>query len=79
MPSDAQTPNRRIVWPRQHSPSSAVVFAHNTVDIRASPQRVWSLLIDCVAWPRWYKHCSDVSILRGGAALQAGANFASRR
>jgi len=36
---------------------------------------VWSLLIDCVKWPLWYKHCSDVSILSGGALLSANSKF----
>ena len=50
----AQKPDRRITWPPGASPASAVVFAHNAVDVKAPPQRVWSLLIDCVSWPRWY-------------------------
>ena len=75
MPDGAQTPDRRIIWPAGHSPASATVFAHNAVEIASSPQKVWSLLIDCVTWPRWYKHCSDVSVLRGGPTLQAGAKF----
>ena len=70
-----EKPDERIIWPPGHSPASAVVFAHNSVEIRASPEKVWSLLIDCLAWPRWYKHCSDVSLIKGGPVLQAGAVF----
>jgi hypothetical protein len=70
-----QIADRRIIWPAGHSPASALVFAQNTVEISASPHQVWSLLIDCVDWPRWYKHCSDVSILRGGPLLDANAKF----
>ena len=47
----------------------------NAIDVRASPQQVWSLLVDCVAWPQWYKHCSGVSVLTSGNALQAGTKF----
>ena len=75
MPNSAQCPDPEIVWPPNHSPASAVVFTHNSVDIQAPPQKVWSLLIDCVAWPRWYKKCSDVSILKGDANLEAGSKF----
>jgi hypothetical protein len=75
MPANAQIPDPRIAWPPEHAPESAVVFTHNAVDISASPQKVWSLLIDCVAWPHWYKHCSDVTILRGGSILQPDARF----
>jgi hypothetical protein len=68
MPQSVQTPDSRILWPPQHSPATSKVFAQNTIEIAASPDTIWTLLIDCVRWPSWYKHCSDVSILRGGAA-----------
>ena len=55
-----------------------MVFAHNAVDVEAPPQSVWSLLIDCTSWPRWYKRCSDVSILRGGPVLEAGSKLRFR-
>ena len=74
----AQSPDPDIVWPRNHSPASAAVFAHNNVEIDAPSQKVWALLIDCVAWPRWYKRCSDVSILKGGPRLEAGSRFRFR-
>jgi hypothetical protein len=47
-----------------------MVFAQNIVDIATSPETVWSQLVDCVAWPQWYKHCSDVSVLREGSRLK---------
>lgn len=65
----------RITWPTGNSPVSAIVFAHHKIEINASAERVWSLLIDCVAWPRWYKHCSDVSILKGGHVLGQTSQF----
>jgi hypothetical protein len=52
-----------------------MVFAQNIVDIAASPETVWSQLVDCVAWPQWYKHCSDVSMLRGGSRLNSESKF----
>ena len=65
----------RITWPSAHSPSSAVVFAQNTIEIKAPAKKVWSLLIDCVQWPSWYKHCSDVSVLSGGPVLSTNSKF----
>ena len=70
-----QVPDPGISWPRGHAPTAAVVFAHNAVDVNAPAQKVWALLTDCEAWPRWYRHCSDVSILRGGPGLQAQGKF----
>jgi hypothetical protein len=68
-------PDPRIDWPAGHEPRSARVFAQNVIDIAASPEAVWSLLIDCVAWPNWYRHCADVSVLRGGPLLGPGSQF----
>ena len=75
MTSNTQIPDSRITWPSRNAPASSVVFAQNTVDIAATPETVWALLIDCVRWPSWYKHCSDVSLLRGGAGLGPGSKF----
>jgi len=71
----ARTPDPRITWPTEHAPASAMVFAQNVVDIEAPPETVWSQRIDCVAWPEWYKHCSDVSILSGGSLISANSRF----
>ena len=71
----AQTPDPRITWPTEHAPASAMVFAQNMVDIASPPETVWSQLVDCVAWPLWYKHCSDVSILGGVSLLGAHSKF----
>ena len=73
--NDLQVPDSRIPWPAKHSPATAIVFAQNTIDIAASPQTVWSQLIDCITWPSWYKQCSDVSMLRGGPCLSADSKF----
>jgi hypothetical protein len=75
MPQSVQTPDSRILWPPQHSPATSKVFAQNTIEIAASPDTIWTLLIDCVRWPSWYKHCSDVSILRGGPLLSGESKF----
>jgi hypothetical protein len=71
----SQTPDPRITWPTEHAPASTMVFAQNVVDVAATPATVWSQLVDCVAWPQWYKHCSDFSILRGGSLLSANSKF----
>jgi hypothetical protein len=68
-------PDPWIAWPAGHEPVSSPVFAQNSIDIAAAPETIWSLLIDCRAWPRWYRHCTDVSILRGGPLLGPGSQF----
>ena len=71
----AQTPDARIIWPAEHAPASALVFAQNVIDIATTAEAVWSQLVDCVAWPQWYKHCSDVSIIGGGSLISANSKF----
>jgi len=75
MTRSVQIPDPRIICPPEHTPGSSMVFAQNTIEIAATPDRVWSLLIDCLEWPLWYRHCSDVSVLRGGPLLSANSKF----
>jgi hypothetical protein len=75
MSQTAQIPDSRITWPPGHSPASSRVFAQNMIEISATPETIWSLLIDCARWPSWYKHCADVSILRDGPFLSATSKF----
>jgi len=51
MTRSVQIPNLRIIWPPEHPPASSMVFAQNTIEVAATPDKVWSLLIDCVKWP----------------------------
>lgn len=75
METSRQIPCASIVWPVGNTPAASRVFAQNVIDVMAPPEVVWSLLIDCVQWPQWYRHCSEVSILRGGPLLGADSKF----
>jgi hypothetical protein len=75
MTQHTQIPDSRITWPSGNLPSSSIVFAQNTIEIAATPEKVWALLVDCVRWPSWYKHCADVSVLRDGPTLNARSKF----
>jgi hypothetical protein len=75
MTQPAQIPDPRITWPAEHAPASAMVFAQNIIDVAASPEMIWSQLVDCMAWPQWYKHCSDVSMLGGESRLNVKSRF----
>ncbi len=72
------TPDPHIAWPPLHAPANSLVFAQNVIDIAAAPGAVWAVLVDAVRWPAWYKHCSDVSILRDGPVLTATSKFRFR-
>lgn len=43
-----------IVWPADLDPLVSDFYVHNEIDIQASPQRVWQLLIAATAWNSWY-------------------------
>lgn len=65
----------RIIWSLENAPATAVVFAQTIIEIAATADKVWSLWIDCIRWPNWYKHCSEVSIVRGGPLLDGSSKF----
>jgi len=70
-----QVPDAAMIWPSGNSPAESGVFAQNVIEVRAKPETVWSLLVDCAKWPRWYRHCADVSILRDGSTLREHSKF----
>ena len=53
MTQSAQIPDPRIIWPKGCGPTGSSVFAQNIIEIAATPNTAWSLLIDCVKWPSW--------------------------
>ncbi|MCU0400659.1 MAG: SRPBCC domain-containing protein [Algoriphagus sp.] len=44
----------QISWPNQFEPKKSDFYVHNEIEIQASPERVWQLLIDAGNWPKWY-------------------------
>ena len=75
MAQDAQIPDPHIIWPKAGAPAKSLVFAQNIIEVAATPDVVWRLLLDCTRWPSWYRHCAEVSILRGGPILGANSQF----
>jgi hypothetical protein len=52
----------QINWPEAYEPSEARFFVHNDIEISATPEKVWSVLIQAEAWPEWYVGAEDVQI-----------------
>ena len=50
----------------------APVFAHVQMEIVAPPEKVWALLADAPAWPRWHK---DITAVAPAKPLSQGAGF----
>lgn len=58
--------NSGIVWPEGFDPAKSKFYVENEIDIQASPETVWSILIDAEAWPVWYEGAKNVKA-SGGA------------
>ncbi|SDH48134.1 SRPBCC domain-containing protein [Mucilaginibacter gossypii] len=53
----------KINWPEGYKPSEAGFFVHNEIDIQASPQRIWDILIHAAKWPEWHKKAQGIVLL----------------
>lgn len=64
-----------IHWPAKYAPEQASFFVHNSIEIQASPERVWQVLIQAEAWPQWYEGASNVEVLGDDKVLKANSVF----
>jgi uncharacterized protein YndB with AHSA1/START domain len=68
--------NASIHWPTKFAPAVSPVFVSNSIDIDASPEKVWHWLTNAAAWSDWYVNASHMRILSPpGNHLQAGSIF----
>ncbi|HMO40350.1 MAG TPA: DinB family protein [Saprospiraceae bacterium] len=44
-----------IYWPEKFDPKIAKFYVYNEIDINASPETVWNILIDATKWHTFYK------------------------
>ena len=61
--SIAQPYGAKINWPADYLPEDADFYIHNKIQINASPEVVWDLLVNAEDWPNWYEGMSNVAIL----------------
>lgn len=59
-----QMPQQKYIinWPAEYEPNKSKFFVHNQIEVNASPEKVWSLLVAADVWPEWYQGASSVSI-----------------
>jgi len=67
-----------IRWPERFLPDRAPVHVVNSLDIAASPQAVWAVLIRATRWSEFYGNASKVAIEGGGPDLFEDARFTWR-
>jgi hypothetical protein len=44
-----------IIWPEEFNPEKSRFYVHNEIEINASPQDVWDILIKAKEWHTYYK------------------------
>ena len=61
----------QIHWPAGYELSETQFYLHNQVDIEASPETVWNILIRAEEWPEWYEGMTDVSVTDSSEGILA--------
>jgi uncharacterized protein YndB with AHSA1/START domain len=60
---------------RRHGPSRCAIHFTNELEVAASPETIWSLLVDPHAWPSFYPGVEHVRLLDGDESLRLGTRF----
>lgn len=50
----------KIKWPSNFDPEQSDFYVHNTIEIEASPEVVWRLLIKASEWNNWYDGVQNI-------------------
>lgn len=65
--NQAQTYSRKyneaenqIRWPEEFNPKTSDFYVHNKIEINASPEQVWQLLIEAKQWIHWYDGIQNI-------------------
>jgi uncharacterized protein YndB with AHSA1/START domain len=67
-----------IKWPDEMAPSRSPIHFTNELEVSASPERIWSLLVDPNAWPSFYPGVEHVQLLGGHESLRLGTRFETK-
>lgn len=67
----------KINWSEEYQPSKSKFYVHNEIEINASPEIVWNILIAALEWEKWYEGAENVSFSDGAndTTLQANSIF----
>ncbi|MEB2778339.1 SRPBCC family protein [Algoriphagus sp. D3-2-R+10] len=55
--------SEKINWPEGFKPIESDFFIHTEIDIKASPQEVWDILINAAKWPELNKKAEGIKLL----------------
>ncbi|WP_194777177.1 SRPBCC domain-containing protein [Pararhodonellum marinum] len=49
-----------IDWPAEFDPKASDFYVHNEIEINASPEIVWNLLVNAKDWMEWYDGIQNI-------------------
>jgi len=65
----------KVIWPERYHPNVSSIYALNDIDVKASPEVVWKLLVDAEHWSRYFPAEDQVKILSGESELALGTRY----
>ena len=64
-----------VKWPEDMAPSRCPIHFTNELEVAASPETIWSLLVDPKAWPSFYPGVKHVQLFDGHGSLRLGTRL----
>jgi uncharacterized protein YndB with AHSA1/START domain len=64
-----------VNWPDRYAPSTSAIYALNDIDVKASSETVWKLLVDAENWFSYFPPEDHVKILSGEPELALGTRY----
>ncbi len=64
-----------VIWPEQFHPKISEIYGLNDIDVEASAETVWKLLVDAENWHRHFPPENQVKILGGERVLALGTRL----
>src|SRR5436190_6802699 len=58
-----------VIWPERYDPKTSAIYALNDIDVKATPEVVWKLLVDAENWSSYFPAEDQVKILTGEPEL----------
>ncbi|MEU6405143.1 SRPBCC domain-containing protein [Streptomyces sp. NPDC046985] len=65
----------KVKWPERYDPKTSAIYALNDIDVKASPEVVWRLLVEAENWSSYFPPEDQVKILGGEPELALGTKF----
>lgn len=64
-----------VIWPDRFDPRVSPIYALNDIDVKASPEVVWRLLVDAENWVRYFPPEDQVRLSGGETQLDLGTRY----